>query len=128
MNRTAVMILTLFVGVGAVFGGVGLISEADLGMDPAWLDGTPFDSYVIPGYLLLIVVGGSNLLAGALTWLQHERSVPFAFLAGGILTGWIAVQLAMIGFTSVLQPLYFVLGLMTMAFAYRYWLETAELA
>lgn len=128
MNRTAVMILTLFVGVGAVFGGLGLISEADLGMDPAWLDGTPFDSYVIPGYLLLIVVGGSNLLAGVLVWMQHERSAPFAFLAGTILTGWIVVQLAMIGFTSVLQPLYFVLGLMTMAFAYRYWLETAELA
>lgn len=128
MNRLAVIILALFVGVGAVFDGVALITEADLGMDPALLDGTPFDSYVVPGYILLVAVGGSNLLAAVLALLRHEQSAQMAFLAGAILTVWISVQVVMIGMVSILQPLYFGLGLITMAFAYRYWLESVELA
>lgn len=128
MNRLAVVFLTLFVGAGAVFGGIGLISEAGLGMDTAWLDGTPFSSYVVPGYILLIAVGGSNLVASTLLLMRHEQAPAFAFLAGVILTGWITAQVAMIGLLNVLQPIYFVLGLLTMAFAYRHWLEAEETA
>jgi hypothetical protein len=125
MNWAATAILTLFVGIGAVAGGLGLILEADLGIDPALLDGTPFDSYVVPGYILLIVVGGSNLLAGTLLLIRHEQAFSFAFLAGAILTVWIAVQVVMIGMISILQPIFFTFGLMTMGFAYRLWLELA---
>lgn len=124
MNRIALILLTLFVGAGAVFGGLGLILEADLGMDPGLLDGTPFSSYVVPGYILLIAVGGSNLLAGILLLIDQEQASSFAFLAGSALTVWIAVQVVMIGMISFLQPALFAFGLMTMGFAYRYWLET----
>lgn len=124
MNRIALILLTLFVGAGAVFGGLGLILEADLGMGPGLLDGTPFASYVVPGYILLIAVGGSNLVAGMLLLIDHEQASSFAFLAGSVLTVWIAVQVVMIGMISFLQPAFFAFGLMTMGFAYRYWLET----
>ncbi len=124
MNRLALIILTLFVAAGAILGGIGLIVEADLGMDPALLDGTPFASFVVPGYILLLAVGGSNLIAGILLLVDHEQASSFAFLAGSILTIWIAVQVVMIGMVSLLQPAYFTFGLMTMGFAYRYWLET----
>jgi hypothetical protein len=127
MNRIALLILTLFVGAGAVFGGISLIVEADLGMDPALLDGTPFSSFVVPGYILLIAVGGTNLVAGILLLLDHEQASSFAFLAGAVLTVWITVQVVMIGMVSILQPAYFTFGLMTMAFAYRYWLEITTL-
>jgi hypothetical protein len=123
MNRLALLILTLFVAAGSVFGGVGLIVEADLGMDPALLDGTPFSSFVVPGYILLIAVGGTNLVAGILLLLDHEQASSFAFLAGAVLTVWITVQVVMIGMVSFLQPSFFAFGLMTMGFAYRYWLE-----
>ncbi len=125
MNRIALLILTWFVGLGAVAGGIGLIVEADLGMDVSLLDGTPFTSFVVPGYILLLVVGGTNALAGALLLIEHEQASSFAFLAGAALTVWIAVQVVMIGMVSILQPAFFTFGLMTMAFAYRYWLETA---
>jgi hypothetical protein len=125
MNRLALILLTLFVGAGAVFGGIALIVEADLGMDPALLDGTPFSTFVVPGWILLIGVGGSNLVAGILLLIHHEQASSFAFLAGAVLTVWIAVQVVMIGMVSILQPVFFTFGLMTMAFAYRYWLETA---
>jgi hypothetical protein len=123
MNRLALILLTLFVAAGAIFGGIGLILEADLGMDLALLDGTPFSTYVIPGYILLLAVGGSNLVAGILLLINHEQAPSFAFLAGAVLTVWIAVQVVMIGMISFLQPAFFTFGLMTMGFAYRYWLE-----
>jgi hypothetical protein len=125
MNRIALILLTLFVAAGAIFGGLGLILEADLGMDLALLDGTPFASYVVPGYILLFAVGGSNLIAGTLLLINHEQASAFSFLAGAILTVWIAVQVVMIGMMSFLQPALFTFGLMTMGFAYRYWLETS---
>jgi hypothetical protein len=125
MNRLALILLTMFVSAGAVFGGIGLIVEADLGMDPALLDGTPFSTFIVPGWILLIGVGGSNLVAGILLLIHHEQASSFAFLAGAVLTVWIAVQVVMIGMVSILQPVFFTFGLMTMAFAYRYWLETA---
>jgi hypothetical protein len=123
MNRIALMILSFFVAASAAFGGVGLILEADLGMDPALLDGTPFSSFVLPGYILLIAVGGSNLIAGILLLINHDQAPSFAFLSGSVLTVWIAVQVVMIGMVSFLQPAFFAFGLMTMGFAYRYWLE-----
>lgn len=125
MNRIALIILTWFVALGAVAGGTGLIVQADLGLDASLLDGTPFASFVVPGYILLLVVGGSNIVAGTLLLIEHEQASSFAFLAGAILTVWIAVQVVMIGMVSILQPAMFTFGLMTMAFAYRFWLETA---
>jgi hypothetical protein len=127
MNRMATLLLTLFVAAGAVAGGLSLIMGSDLGMDPGLLDGTPFDSYVVPGYILLIAVGGSSLVAAVLLLIRHEQAFSFAFLAGAILTAWIAVQMAMIGFVSLLQPIFFAIGLMIMGFAYRLWLEVEAL-
>ena len=124
MNRIALLILTWFVGLGAIAGGIGLIVEADLGLDVALLDGTPFSSYVVPGYILLLAVGGTNVVAGTLLLIEHEQASSFAFLAGAVLTVWIAVQVVMLGMVSILQPAMFAFGLMTMGFAYRYWLET----
>jgi protein involved in polysaccharide export with SLBB domain len=66
----------------------------------------------------------TSIAAGTLLILRHEQASSFAFLAGAILTVWIAVQVAMLGFVSLLQPLFFMFGFITMALAYRVWLET----
>ncbi len=123
MNRIALLLLTIFVAVSAFLGGIALIIEADLGLSASLLNGTPFASFVVPGYILLIAVGGSNAIAAILLALHHEEASSFAFLAGAVLTVWIAVQVVMIGMMSFLQPAMFTFGLMTMGFAYRYWLE-----
>jgi hypothetical protein len=70
----------------------------------AWLAGSPFSSYFIPSLLLFVVVGGS-LLAGAVAVFARWRSARrYAFVAGVILLVWIAVQLAIIGYVSWMQP------------------------
>lgn len=124
MNRIALLLLTVFVALGAAVGGIALIIDADLGLSTSLLNGTPFASFVVPGYILLIAVGGSNALAAILLTIHHPQASSFAFLAGAALTVWIAVQVVMIGMMSFLQPAMFAFGLMTMAFAYRHWLAT----
>ncbi|MCK7534629.1 MAG: hypothetical protein MZV63_28310 [Marinilabiliales bacterium] len=55
-------ILTSFVALTAIGGGTAILTEFDK-FPIEWLDGTPFRSYVIPAFLLIILVGGSALFA-----------------------------------------------------------------
>jgi hypothetical protein len=65
--RRALLGAEVFVGLNAVAGGVGLIVNG-LGIPKDQLAGTPFDSFLIPGLLLSIVVGGSMLGAAWAVW------------------------------------------------------------
>lgn len=106
-------VIELLVGIGAVAGGAALIaapSGALLGMPVAMLRGTPFRIYLVPGAVLLLVVGGANLAAGLLA-LRGRRSAPAAsVLAGVALLGWMGVQVALIGYRDPLQLVYLAVG------------------
>lgn len=98
------MILTLIVGVGAVYGGVGLLLDAErLGAKDSWLDGTPFPNYVVPGLVLLTVIGG-GMLATAVSALRNSRFASDAALAMGILLLlWGIVETVTIGYRGAPQ-------------------------
>jgi hypothetical protein len=115
--RIALLILQAFVALTALAGGVALVMgslNADfstvLNPPAEYLEGSPFTSYVVPGILLGVVLGGVHALAFALL----ERNGPWALLvsagAGFATLIWIFVQMAVIPF-SPLQPLYFAIGL-----------------
>jgi hypothetical protein len=81
-------ILELFVGTGAVLGGGALVAAPSgtlLHMPLDVLRGTPFENYLIPGAVLCLVVGGSNILAGLLALRRNRAAVVSAFIAGGLL-------------------------------------------
>ena len=61
--------LLLFNALSALGGGVGLVTGT-LPVPTVLLRNTPFDSYVIPGLFLGIVIGGSAL-AGAIALLAR---------------------------------------------------------
>ncbi|MET3905189.1 hypothetical protein ABIE35_003783 [Paenarthrobacter sp. 4246] len=75
-----------------------------------YLSGSPFSSYLVPGLLLAVVVGGLHGLA----FILHLRRGAFASLAaaaaGYSILVWIFVQMALIPF-SALQAAYFGAGL-----------------
>jgi len=115
--RVALLSVQAFVAVTAAAGGAALIAGSVI---PTWgfaivppaqyLEGSPFASYVVPGLLLLLVVGGSHAAA---FWFGIRRPalVPFAAATGGyICLIWIFVQMIYIPF-SFLQAVYFVAGL-----------------
>jgi hypothetical protein len=79
---------SVFVALTAVFGGITLAIGIDK-FPVDWLIGTPFSSYVIPGLILTVLVGGSAT-AAAIAMLRSSGSGGLvAMLAGAILLGWL---------------------------------------
>jgi hypothetical protein len=75
------------------------------------LQDTPFDSYVIPGLFLGVIIGGSAL-AGAIALLTHaRRSRLVSTAAGVIMVGWITGETILIRGFSGLQGLYLLTGM-----------------
>ena len=79
---------SIFVALTAIGGGVTLA----IGMDKfpaAWLIGTPFRSYLIPGLILAVAVGGSAAVAVVATLCKPDAGALASMLAGVILLGWL---------------------------------------
>jgi hypothetical protein len=99
--RRALVAVDAFAAVTAVSGGIALATgfEGDRFPD-AWLAGTPFHSYRVPGLLLAGLVGGSA--TGAAATLRSPRAGGWAsLLAGGVLMSWIGGEIRLLK-----QPVY----------------------
>ena len=108
----------VFIGLSAVAGGVGLVSEpsgGNLGMSVDWLSESPFADYFIPGLVLLSVIGVGNLIGGGLSFFGRGRAGEIAVALGAFLAMWILAQLWWIGLEHWLQPLFFGLGVLELA-------------
>ncbi|MGE3962446.1 MAG: hypothetical protein AB7F65_12265 [Dehalococcoidia bacterium] len=83
-------------GIGALFGGYSLIADAEgFGMDPAWLEHSPFGDYLVPGLFLFIVIGLGNML-GALLALGNRGWAAAAVLNGAMMFAWLTVETALV--------------------------------
>jgi hypothetical protein len=101
--RWAVLAVALLMGVGALYGGYGLLDDAEgLGVEEAWLRG-PFDDYTVPGLFLLVVIGGGMLALAALTAAGSRWSALGALAMGAILTAWLVIETAVIGYRGGAQ-------------------------
>ena len=121
-RRGLVSALALALALGAIPAGIALMASPDgslLGLPPSILAGTPFADFTLPGLVLAAVVGGSTL-AAAVQALRDAPSAPrLALVAGLLVVGWIAVQVALLGSLSPLQPVVGGLGLALVALAWR---------
>jgi hypothetical protein len=121
IERLAISAVASFIAVSAVAGAVGLIGGG-LPFPPEWLEGTPFSSYVAPGIILGVVVGGSALAAAVLVLRGHPSALPAAFAAGAIQAGWIVGEVLLVGTHGAvmlwLQVGYGVAGALLAALAY----------
>ncbi len=119
--------LLLLQAAGAIFGGLGLVVDPQGGflqMPVSALDGSPFRDYLVPGLILLLLLGVFPLITVAGLWFRPampwlaglERRAGFdvawlaSFTVGVALIMWIVVQVLMIGYVSPLQPIFFVVG------------------
>jgi hypothetical protein len=115
--RAAVVVVDLFAAVSAIAGAVGLVAGF-MNIPVSVLESTPFADFTIPALLLGFVVGGSALAAAAIALFGPRRIRALATAAAGcVMVGWIAVEIAMIGLGSWLQPSYFVVGLVMIGLA-----------
>jgi hypothetical protein len=108
----ALLVVGWFNLVSAVGGALGLIFANGMGMPLTWLDGTPFGSFLVPGLILLLVVGGTQANAVLLQHLRHPWYLAAAAVAGFGMVIWIFVEVAILPGYSVLHTIYFSTGVL----------------
>jgi len=95
--------LLALVALNALGGGYYGMSGAR-GVPLEWLEGSPFQSYFIPGLALLILVGGSSLFASIAVFARFSFARLASFVYVILVFVWLAVQLSIIGYVSWMQP------------------------
>jgi hypothetical protein len=120
--RYALVVLQIFVGITAVLGGIGLVSDpsgAKMNVPLELLKNSPFANYLIPGLVLLLVIGVGHVVVGIITFLRHRYSGNMAILFGAFLALYMITEVWFIGLVNISQPLYFVLGAVEIIFALK---------
>jgi len=122
MKRTVYVVqgvLQMLIGVGAIASGALMVIAPDgrlMQMPVDMLKGSPFQNYLIPGIILLLIHGVGNT-ASAVFCFRRRRLAGFAGMFFGFaLVIWLFVQVSMIGGGHWLQTLYFALGVTLIAF------------
>jgi hypothetical protein len=112
------VVLEVLVAVNAVYGGIGLIVNG-IGMPQDWLDGTPFGSWVLPGVLLLLLVGAPMARAAIVeVMVGGRRAYEASMIAGAVLIGWIGAQVVILRRFFFLQPILFAVGVLVVLLAW----------
>ena len=105
--------LHVFVGIGAVFGGLAAIidPEAPLGITVDALKNSPFANFLIPGIILFYVIGLGNIVSAVTLWLKSRFQGYISSVFGWALVIWIVVQCIMLESIVFLHVLYFIIGM-----------------
>ena len=93
--KTLVFYLTTFIGCSAAVCGAMMTNSPNgetLLLPLSVLKHSPFHVFMIPGLVLLFIVGGSNWLAGLTLLLKKKKAHLFCIAAGIITIGWIVTQ------------------------------------
>ena len=111
---TTLIIINIFLAFTAIPGGFCLLTGiAAPPLDE--LKGSIFTDYTIPGLALMIIVGGSALLASVLLVRKYKYAVFYSAIVGLIIMVFEFVEILAIGSPTgaglVMQIIYFVLGI-----------------
>ena len=113
---TAWVLLALLIvqGLGGLAGGLSLTIAPDgsiMKMSTSLLDGSPFPDFLIPGLILMLVLGVLPLVAAVGLWMGRRWAWYAAFVVGCSLMIWILVEITIIPYDA-LQPIFGGVGLL----------------
>ena len=111
----------LFIGIGAFFGGYGMIAQPSgvpIGLDKMlpFFQKLPFaevlfQDFLFPGIALLIVNGITNTISVILIFRKNKYAAVSGMICGMILMLWISVQFYIFPL-NFMSTLYFVFGIL----------------
>lgn len=106
------LVLHVVIGVGALGGGYACIVEpiAPLGAPISMLEGSPFDSFFMPGLVLFGLFGIGNSVGAVLLAKKFKWHGYIAGILGGGMVIWIVVQVLIIDTLAFLHILFFTFG------------------
>ncbi len=117
------IVLVVFQGVSGVVGGIGLIADPsgkNLEIPIDWLAGSPFSNYLIPGIILLTILGMYPIIIFMGLLKRKYWAFVSTKLIGFVLIIWIATEIIIIGYHAEppLQLIYGLLGLVIILLVY----------
>lgn len=115
------VVLLLFNGVGAFYGGGSLILHPDgsgLQMPLDILKSSPFSDFLIPGIILFIVNGLGSFFALFAVLFNQKKNYLFVMAEGVVLCGWIVIQIIMIKQLLTLHYVMFTTGVLLIVTGY----------
>jgi hypothetical protein len=120
--RIVSLALLTFLAVTAAAGGLGLLTGI-LSPPVGMLAGSPFTTYLVPGLVLLVCVGGLAATAAILVVMRHRLAWAASMMAAGMILAFEIVEIAIIGSPAgvarVLQALYIGVGIAIIVAARR---------
>ena len=121
LDRAILVILSALVGLSALIPGWTMATSGTVGgyrLPSDWLSSAaPFGDYLVPGLILLVVIGIGGLLTTVLNLLAPRLGPIAALLYGVVLVGWIAGELVFMTQTMVLTWVILGAGLLLVALA-----------
>jgi len=109
----SLIVLNVFLAVTAIAGGVALITGA-AAPSVDMLQGSPFDTYFVPGLALVILVGGLATVALFMLLRRHRYAALASLAAAVAIVVFESVEIAVIGSpqgsSRILQIFYFAVG------------------
>lgn len=105
--------LHLFVGIGAMAGGLAAITNPyePLGMPIDPLKNSPFSNYLIPGIILFTIIGLGNIFSALLFRLKLKLQGYISSIFSFALVIWIIVQCIILNTIAFLHVLFFLIGI-----------------
>lgn len=105
--------LHLFVGIGAIFGGLAAITNPNrpLGISVEVLKNSPFSNYLIPGIILFTIIGLGNVISALFFHFKSRFQGYISSVFSWALVIWIIVQCIMLNDVVFLHILFFTIGL-----------------
>lgn len=114
MVKAISIILLLVNGTGAVYGGFQLITDpsgSKLQMPLSFLKHSPFQSYLIPGIILIMVNGVFSYITLSTIFLKKNYYPWFIIIQGIMLCGWILIQMILLQlFYAPLHATFLIIG------------------
>lgn len=115
------ILLLLFNGIGALYGGYHLISHPDgssLQISTDWLKYSPFNDFLIPGIVLFLANGLGSIFVIFSLIFQLGYRYWFIIIEGSILLSWIIIQVLMLRAIDTLHIIFFSVGLLLILVGY----------
>lgn len=114
--------LMVFQGLSGLIGGAGLVIDPTgnlLRIPLRWLEGSPFGDYLIPGLILMLVLGFFPIIVSWYLRKPSRNAWLGAMVTASALLVWLAVEISIVGYhpRPPLQLIYTAEGLLILVTA-----------
>ena len=120
--KSILFILVAFTAFSSLYAGIIMVSHP-LGMGESFpiilLQDTPFNTFTLPGILLVLFVGGVNIAALFSYMNRSKKRYNWSMAAGSILAIWTVLKIIIVQLIHWTDFLYLAIALLIVLLAYQ---------